>query len=178
MLIFFSIFWLFTRTAVRWRIAAPTSDVFVQRKRHIYHLITERTRHWSMQVGVQLCDAHLMSDIITLKNNDDDEVTFTPSAFLLLPLFPPERGMRTKRERSSRVRKKGTKAANRRDGIVPRTSAHVPFSRRSDRSTDWRQWVTCRSKNTQTSCCRFREFPAWHMGRSVSGEAKFRTNLR
>lgn len=79
-----------------------------------------------MQVGVQLCDTHLMSDIITLKNNDDDEVTFTPSAFLLLPLFPPERGMRTKRERSSRVRKKGTKAANRRDGIVPRTSPTCP----------------------------------------------------
>lgn len=54
-----------------------------------------------MQVGVQLCDTHLMSDIITLKNNDDDEVTFTPSAFLLLPLFPPERGMRTKREREA-----------------------------------------------------------------------------
>lgn len=30
---FFIIFWLFTITAVRWCIAAPTSDVFVQRKR-------------------------------------------------------------------------------------------------------------------------------------------------
>lgn len=44
--------------------------------------------------------------------------TLTPSAFLLLPLFPPERGMRTKRKRSSMVKKNGTKAEKRRDGIV------------------------------------------------------------
>lgn len=45
----------------------------------------------------------------------------TPSFFLLLPLFPPDRGTRRKRERSSRVRKKGTKAEKRRAGIVPTT---------------------------------------------------------
>lgn len=44
--------------------------------------------------------------------------TLTPSAFLLLPLFPPERGMSTKRKRNKMVKKNGTKAEKRREGIV------------------------------------------------------------
>lgn len=49
--------------------------------------------------------------------------TLTPSAFLLLPLFPPERGMSTKRKRSKMVKKNGTKAEKKRDGIVVPTNA-------------------------------------------------------
>lgn len=64
----------------------------------------------------------------TNNNNNDKVVTLTPSAFLLLPLFPPERGMIMKRKRSSRVRKKGTNAEKRRDGIIPTTAAYEPFS--------------------------------------------------
>lgn len=54
----------------------------------------------------------------TLTHNVDPALTFTPSAFLLLPLFPPERGIRIKRQRSTRVRKKGTNAEKKSDGIT------------------------------------------------------------
>lgn len=50
--------------------------------------------------------------------NEEIVFTLTPSAFLLLPLFPPERGMSTKRKRSKMVKKNGTKAEKRREGIV------------------------------------------------------------
>lgn len=39
-------------------------------------------------------------------------ITLTPSAFLF-PLFPPERGLKTKTRKISRVTKKGTKAEKR-----------------------------------------------------------------
>lgn len=48
-------------------------------------------------------------------------ITLTPSAFLF-PLFPPERGMKTKTRKISRVTKKGTKAEKKnRGGIALRT---------------------------------------------------------
>lgn len=75
----------------------------------------------------------------------------TPSAFLF-PLFPPERGMKTKTRKISRVTKKGTKAEKKnRDGIALRTLRQtdskqnfrmkVEFHTRAEKITN--SWLEC-----------------------------------
>lgn len=85
-------------------------------------------------------------------------VTLTPSAFLLLPLFPPERGMTTNRNRSSKVRKNGTKAEKRSGAIAGREQNRT----RQNRTGSAPQLGAVRLP----------------VGRSLGVEAKFRSNLR
>lgn len=55
-----------------------------------------------------------------------------------------------KRKRSSRVRKKGTNAEKRRDGIVPTTAAQVLFSKLRTREKSDGKYFKIRERKTDT----------------------------